>query len=478
MLPAVALVGRPNVGKSTLFNRLTGARDALVANFPGLTRDRKYGRAMIDERPVMLIDTGGLLGADDSPVNSLMQGQVEQALIESDLVLFLVDATDGLLPDDERIARDLRRRGLPLLLVINKIDGRVPEQVAADFARLGFPIQVQITATHGRGFASLTRALLEALPPPAAPLSDDEATAAARLDAIRVAIIGRPNVGKSTLVNRLVGEERQVVYDEPGTTRDSVEVPFNRDQQDYLLIDTAGVRRRGKVNDMVEKFSVVKTLQALSSAQVAVLVIDASEGLVDQDLHLLSFAMDAGTGLIIAVNKWDGLDAARKQQTKTLLERKLAFAPWLPQRTISALHGTGVGHLLEDVRKVHKAGAFDVATSVLTQILIEAVHQHQPPSPRGRMIKLRFAHPAGSHPPTIRIHGNQTQQLPASYVRYLENVYRDTLKLIGTPVKIEFARSNNPYAGRKNELTPRQEKRREKMIKSSREARTRRQRKR
>jgi len=477
MLPAVALVGRPNVGKSTLFNRLTGARDALVANFPGLTRDRKYGRALIDDRPVMLIDTGGLLGADDSPVSSLMQGQVDQALAESDLVLFLVDATDGLLPDDERIARDLRRRGLKLLLVINKIDGRVPEQVAAEFARLGFPIQVQITATHGRGLGTLTRALLDALPPLGL-VSDDELRKDTQPDAIRVAIIGRPNVGKSTLVNRLVGEERQVVFDEPGTTRDSVEVPFKRDQHDYLLIDTAGVRRRGKVNDMVEKFSVVKTLQALSSAQVAVLVIDASEGLVDQDLHLLSFAMDAGTGLIIAVNKWDGLDATRKQQTKTLLERKLAFAPWLPQRTISALHGTGVGHLLEDVRKVHKAGAFDVATSVLTQILIEAVHQHQPPAPRGRMIKLRFAHPAGSHPPTIRIHGNQTQQLPASYVRYLENVYRDTLKLIGTPVKIEFARSNNPYAGRKNELTPRQEKRREKMIKSSREARTRRQRKR
>lgn len=476
MLPAVALVGRPNVGKSTLFNRLTGARDALVANFPGLTRDRKYGRALIGERPVMLIDTGGLLGDDDSPVNSLMQEQVSQALTESDLVLFLVDAQDGLLPDDERIARDLRRRGLPLLLVINKIDGRVPEQVAAEFAKLGFPIQVQITATHGRGLASLSQALEETLPRvPDVPL--DEVTQDSS-DAIRVAIIGRPNVGKSTLVNRLVGEERQVVFDEPGTTRDSVEVPFSRDAHDYLLIDTAGVRRRGKVNDMVEKFSVVKTLQALSSAQVAVLVIDASEGLVDQDLHLLSFAMDAGTGLIVAVNKWDGLDGERKRQTKALLERKLAFAPWLPQRTISALHGTGVGHLLEDVRKVHKAGAFDVATSVLTQILIEAVAQHQPPAPRGRMIKLRFAHPAGSHPPTIRIHGNQTQELPASYVRYLENVYRDTLKLIGTPVKIEFARSSNPYAGRKNELTPRQEKRREKMIKSSREARTRRQRKR
>lgn len=479
MLSAVALVGRPNVGKSTLFNRLTGARDALVANFPGLTRDRKYGRAVIGERPVMLIDTGGLLGDDDSPVNSLMQQQVDQALSESDLVLFLVDAQDGLLPDDERIARDLRRRGLTLLLVINKIDGRVPEQVAAEFAKLGFPIQVQITATHGRGLTSLTNALEDALPvAPVAPEAVDADVEPAHASAIRVAIIGRPNVGKSTLVNRLVGEERQVVFDEPGTTRDSVEVPFSRDEHDYLLIDTAGVRRRGKVNDMVEKFSVVKTLQALSSAQVAVLVIDASEGLVDQDLHLLSFAMDAGTGLIVAVNKWDGLDAQRKQQTRTLLERKLAFAPWLPQRTISALHGTGVGHLLDDVRKVHKAGAFDVSTSVLTQILIEAVHQHQPPAPRGRMIKLRFAHPAGSHPPTIRVHGNQTQELPASYVRYLENVYRDTLKLIGTPVKIEFARSNNPYAGRKNELTPRQEKRREKMIKSSREARTRRQRKR
>ena len=469
MLPTVALVGRPNVGKSTLFNRLTGARDALVADVPGLTRDRKYGRAELDGKPLMLIDTGGLLGDDDSGVAHLMAEQVDLALQESDLVIFLVDARDGLLPDDEDIAVDLRRRGLDVLLVINKIDGTDADQARAEFSALGFAAQIAISASHGRGLAQLSSGLAERLPGFVA--ADDEQVADDRL---RVAIIGRPNVGKSTLVNRLVGEERQVVFDMPGTTRDSVEVPFQHEGRDYVLIDTAGVRKRGKVTDVVEKFSVVKTLQALELAQVAIVVIDASEGLVEQDLHLISFAADAGTGLILAINKWDGLSSDQRRKTEAQLDRKLVFAPWMPRRTISALHGTGVGHLLGDVNKVYRAGSFAVSTSVLTRILTEAVQQHQPPAPRGRMIKLRFAHPAGSHPPTIRIHGNQTDSLPSSYVKYLENVFRDTLGLVGTPVKIEFRRTDNPFAGKKNKLTPRQEKRREKMIKSSREARARR----
>lgn len=470
MLPTVALVGRPNVGKSTLFNRLTGARDALVANVPGLTRDRKYGRALLDEHPLMLIDTGGLLGDDDSGVAHLMAEQVDLALQECDLVLFLVDARDGLLPDDESIALDLRRRGLEVLVAINKTDGVNPDMAEAEFAALGFPVQVTISASHGRGLTQLSQALKNCLPgfgePQSEPAEPDER--------LRVAIIGRPNVGKSTLVNRLVGEDRQVVFDMPGTTRDSVDVPFHHNGKDYVLVDTAGVRKRGKVTDVVEKFSVVKTLQALELAQVAIIVIDASEGLVDQDLHLLSFAADAGTGLILAINKWDGLSSDQRRKTEMQLDRKLVFAPWMPRRTISALHGTGVGHLLGDVNKVYRAGSFNVSTSVLTRILTEAVQQHQPPAPRGRMIKLRFAHPAGSHPPTIRIHGNQTDSLPASYVKYLENVFRDTLKLVGTPIKIDFKRTDNPYKDRKNTLNSRQEKRREKMIKSSREARTRR----
>lgn len=475
MLPTVALVGRPNVGKSTLFNRLTGSRDALVADVPGLTRDRKYGRATLDDRPLMLIDTGGLLGEDDSDVTVLMADQVDLALRESDLVLFLVDARDGLLPDDERIAQDLRRRGLEVLLVINKIDGANHDLIDAEFASLGFATTVAISASHGRGLMQLSEALQASLP---GFVSQDEIDQALKDERLRVAIIGRPNVGKSTLVNRLVGEERQVVFDMPGTTRDSVDVPFEHKGREYVLVDTAGVRKRGKVTDVVEKFSVVKTLQALEHAQVAIIVIDASEGLVDQDLHLLSFAADAGTGLILAINKWDGLSSDQRHKTETQLDRKLVFAPWMPRRTISALHGTGVGHLLGDVNKVYRAGSFDVSTSVLTRILTEAVQQHQPPAPRGRMIKLRFAHPAGSHPPTIRIHGNQTDSLPSSYVKYLENVFRDTLKLIGTPVKIEFKRTDNPYKNRKNALTPSQKKRRGKMIKSSREARTRRSRER
>lgn len=474
MLPTVALVGRPNVGKSTLFNRLTGERDALVANVPGLTRDRKYGRAELDGHSLMLIDTGGLRGDDDSGVSHLMAEQVDQALAECELVLFLVDAREGLLPDDEEIAVDLRRRGLDVLLVINKVDGVNPDMVEAEFSTLGFAQQALISASHGRGLGQLSSVLLECLPG----FGEIAPEIAEEDDRLRVAIIGRPNVGKSTLVNRLVGEERQVVFDMPGTTRDSVEVPFTHNDREYVLIDTAGVRKRGKVTDMIEKFSVVKTLQALNLAQVAILVIDASEGLVDQDLHLLSFAADAGTGLILAINKWDGLSSDQKRKTEAQLDRKLVFAPWMPRRTISALHGTGVGHLLGDVNKVYKAGSFDVSTSVLTRILEEAVAQHQPPAPRGRMIKLRFAHPAGAHPPTIRIHGNQTDSLPASYVKYLENVFRDTLKLVGTPIKIDFKRTSNPFSEKKNKLTPSQQKRRDKMIKSSREARTRRSRER
>ncbi|MEM7217977.1 MAG: ribosome biogenesis GTPase Der [Pseudomonadota bacterium] len=473
----LALVGRPNVGKSTLFNRLTGSRDALVADVPGLTRDRQYGRATLNDMSLTLIDTGGLFGAEGD-ISGLMAQQVDEALDEADAVLFLVDARDGCLPDDEQIALDLRRRGARVLLVVNKIDGQHAAQVSADFAALGFPLAAEISASHGRGLKQLGDLIGEIAVELRVGVLEEDAAPSAALPGVRVAIVGRPNVGKSTLVNRLVGEARQVVFDEPGTTRDAVEVPFGVDDRDYVLIDTAGVRRKGKVREVVEKFSVVKTLQALGAAQVAILVIDGSEGLVDQDLHMLSFALEAGTGVIVAVNKWDGLSADQRRQTQDALDRKLAFAPWLPQRMISALHGTGVGHLLDDVDAVYAAGEFDVSTSLLTRILEEAVAQHPPPAPRGRLIKLRFAHPHGTHPPSIRIHGNQTASLPASYVRYLENVYRDTLKLIGTPVKLEFRSSDNPFAGKGNVLNARQKKSRSRMIKNTREARKRRSRQR
>ncbi|MBV1905743.1 MAG: ribosome biogenesis GTPase Der [Pseudomonadales bacterium] len=459
MKPVVALVGRPNVGKSTLFNRLTSTRDALVADIPGLTRDRQYGSAQIDGMPIVLIDTGGLYG-EDGKLSRRMESQVQLAIEEADLALFLVDARQGMSTYDEEIVRMLRKKSAQVVLVINKIDGVNNEALYSEFSRLGFGEHAQISATHGMGMQGLRELLSAKLPDPVE--SAEEIPVAS--GTIRIAVLGRPNVGKSTLVNRLIKEERQVVFDEPGTTRDSISIPFEQDGQPYILVDTAGVRRKGKVSEIIEKFSVVKTLQALDRSDVAVLVIDASEGLVDQDLHLFRYAVEAGTGIVLAINKWDGLNREHRDQVLSEIERKLVFAPWMPRRRISALHGTGVGELLVEIQKVYKAGMLDSSTSALTRLLNQAVAEHPPPSIRGRRIKLRFAHKVGQHPPQIVIHGNQTEDVPVSYTRYLENYFRKALRLSGTPIQIFFKTAENPYAGKSNDLTGRQKARRKRML--------------
>lgn len=456
MTTVFALVGRPNVGKSTLFNRLTGRRDALVANEPGLTRDRRYGKAVLDEKPILLIDCGGL-SEDTDELGELMGDQVRLAISEADHVLFLVDARAGLAGQDHDIADYLRRQGAEVTLVLNKSDG-VSEYGMSEFAELGFGTGHAISASHGRGIGLLSEAL-------APYIQADESDAPSIQHGVRVAIVGRPNVGKSTLVNRLLGEERQVVFDMPGTTRDSIELPFEHRGEPFTLIDTAGIRRKGRVEGVAEKFSVVKALDAMHTAEVSILVLDAREGMVDQDLHLLSFAFEAGCGLLIAVNKWDGMTEDDKEAVKRELDRRLVFAPWIKVHFISALHGTGVGKLMGTVVDIYRKGSFDVATSAITRVLERAVETHPPPMSRGRLIKLRFAHKAGEHPPRIAIHGNQTDKLPASYVRYLENAFRKAFKLDGVPIRIDLKKGENPYEGRRNQLTPRQEKQRKRIRK-------------
>ncbi len=461
MTALIALVGRPNVGKSTLFNQLTRSRDALVADTPGLTRDRRYGSALVGDRPCQVVDTGGLLEADDQ-IASLMAQQVQTALREADLVLFLVDARAGLTPADADIADMLRRTGRPILLVVNKVDGLNQDAVVMEFAALGFAAMVPVSAAHKRNLAQLREAILRQLPPAAPSVAPEETPVTDA--AIRVAVIGRPNVGKSTLINRWLGEDRLLVFDAPGTTRDAIEVPFQRGKDEFLLIDTAGVRKRGRIDETVEKFSVVKSLEAMRKAQVAVLVINAAEGLVEQDLHLLGIAAESGAGLVLALNKWDALDAEQKQSVLRQVDRRLEFAPWIAVYQVSALKGKGVKGLLDEVKRVYKAAAFEHATSALSRILEAAVRDHEPPSVRGRRIKLRFAHKAGAFPPRIQIHGNQTDAVPASYTRYLENYFRAALKLKGVPIKIEYRKGENPYADKPNVLSERQVARRKRMI--------------
>lgn len=460
LTPILALVGRPNVGKSTLFNRLTRRRDALVADVPGLTRDRRYGRASLDGVEVTLIDTGGLFG--EETLAAALSAQTFRAVEEADLVLFVLDARAGLSTFDADIADTLRKRGSRIVGVLNKTDGLDAEAVAAEFSELGIGDLEQISASHGHGMANLRERLLGELD--VEPLEDAEEPAEnPHANAIRVAIIGRPNVGKSTLINRLLGEERQVVADMPGTTMDTIDIPFERDGVNHVLIDTAGVRRKGRVDGVAEKFSVVKSLEAISRAHVVILVMDATEGVVDQDLHVLQYATEAGAGLIIAVNKWDGLSADVRDRTLVTLDRRLEFIPWVDVHRISALHGTGVGKLWDAVRAVHRAGSFDVSTALLNRILEGLVQAHQPPTVRGRAVRIKMASRQGGHPPTVVIHGNQVESLPASYVRYLENGFRKALSLVGTPVRLIFRSPENPFAGRRNVLTPRQLRARERI---------------
>lgn len=441
--PVVALIGRPNVGKSTLFNQFTKSRQALVADMAGLTRDRQYGDAHFENKSFIVIDTGGIGEADDGTgnIDDYMATQSYTAIHEADIVVFVVDARVGLIGADAEIARFLHTLGKPVFLVANKMDG-VHEAASAEFFELGFGEPFPLAASHGKGVASLLEVLTADMPEDSE--DDDENMG------LKLAIIGRPNVGKSTLVNRLLGEERVVVFDMPGTTRDSIYIPFERGGRAYTLIDTAGVRRRGRIDEKVEKFSVVKTLQAIKDANVVVVVIDAHEGIVDQDLHMLGYALNAGRAIVIAINKWDGLTDDQKDFLKIEIDRRFNFVPWVKIHLISALYGNGVGNLYPSIHKAYDASMFKVSTSRLTQILQDAVENHQPPMVGGRRIKLRYAHLGGHNPPVIVIHGNQTSALPKSYQRYLENIYRNVFQLEGTPLHVEFKQNANPYEGKKN----------------------------
>lgn len=494
MVPVVALVGRPNVGKSTLFNRLTHSRDALVADFPGLTRDRKYGRAEVAGHEFIVIDTGGIDGTEEG-IEVHMANQSLQAIEEADIVLFMVDARAGLMPADSMIAQHLRSREKVTCLVVNKIDGLDHDSVVADFYALGLTDIHSIAATHGRGVTSLIENVIT-------PLLDNENTALSVNDEgiqsehlplysdiennsefedvteeqaeeewqrlrdlpIKLAIVGRPNVGKSTLTNRILGEDRVVVFDMPGTTRDSIYIPMERDSRQYILIDTAGVRKRARVTETVEKFSVVKTLKAIEDANVVLLVIDAREGISDQDLSLLGFIINSGRSLVIAVNKWDGLDQETKESIKDTLDRRLGFIDFARLHFISALHGSGVGNLFESVLEAYDCSTKRVSTSLLTRIMQMAQDDHQPPLVRGRRVKLKYAHAGGYNPPIVVIHGNQVKDLPNSYKRYLMNYYRKSLGIMGSPIRIQFKEGENPFAGRRNKLTPNQQRKRRRLL--------------
>jgi GTP-binding protein len=455
VLPVVALIGRPNVGKSTLFNAMTGTRDALVADFPGLTRDRQYGFARRTEVPCIVVDTGGLVENADQ-IESLMVAQTERAIAEADRLIVLVDGRAGLTPQDEFTAQLARRSGKPVILAVNKTEGFDLDVAVADFYQLGLGEPQPIAAAHDQGVVSLLEEALKGLKP--------DPSDGPELDGIRVAVIGRPNVGKSTLINRLLGENRLVAFDQPGTTRDAVMVPFERDGERYTLIDTAGLRRRSRVEEAVEKFSVIKTLQAIETANVVVAVMDAHENVAEQDASLLGMAIEQGKALVLAINKWDNIPTEQRDEIRAQIEQRLKFADFAPIHFISARHGSGVGELLRTVREVYAAAMRDMSTPELTRVLEAAIVSHQPPLVSGRRIKLRYAHQGGRNPPVIVIHGNQTDHVPDAYRRYLVNVYRQAFDLQGTPVRVVFKAEENPFAGKRNPLTPRQRRKRKRLI--------------
>ncbi len=447
MLPVVALVGRPNVGKSTLFNCLTKSRDALVADQPGLTRDRHYGYGKVGPCPYIVVDTGGLT-SDSEGIETEMAGQSMAAIEEADIIFFLLDARAGLIPGDKHIAQHLRATGKPVYIVVNKVDGLDLDVALSDFYSLGFGDHFAIAASHRRGVRSMMDKVMPEAPEQSLELPDS---------GISIAIVGRPNVGKSTLVNCILGEERVVVYDMPGTTRDAIKIPFERHGKKYTLIDTAGIRRKKKVSDMVEKFSIIKTLQAIDECQVALLVIDAHSGVTDQDANLLGNIIDSGRAIVIAVNKWDGISQDEREKIKADLERKLTFINYAKFHFISALHGSGVGDLYASVEKAYASALVDLSTPRLTRLLEQAVQAHQPPVVRAHRIKLRYAHQGGKNPPIIVIHGNQTGAIPGAYKRYLSNFFRKATKIEGTPIHLEFKSTSNPYQPtKKKTLTKRQ----------------------
>lgn len=438
MLSVVAIVGRPNVGKSTLFNCLTRSRDALISAYPGTTRDRQYGEAKVDDRRFIVIDTGGITEEPDD-VGELITKQALQAIEDADKVLFLVDGKAGITPEDTLIANKLRRLGKPIFLGVNKTEGLDPSISVADAYELGLPSPIPLSAAHGAGISRLVEVLF---PDEASEQEPD----LSETNSIRIAIVGRPNVGKSTLTNRMLGEDRVIVHDSPGTTRDSIYIPLQRLDQHYTLIDTAGIRKRKKVSEVPEKFSVVKTLQSIENAHVVLYVIDARLGVSEQDLKLLGFVLECGRALVIAVNKWDGMTESDRDHAKATIDRHLDFVRFARVHYISALHGSGVGNLFDSINEAYTSATKKLSTSLLTRLLQQAIVVHSPPLVQGRRVKLRYAHPGGHNPPVIVIHGNQLNALPESYKRFLAGFFQKKLKLYGTPVRIELKTSENPFA--------------------------------
>ena len=455
-LPVIALVGRPNVGKSTLFNRLTGTRDALVADFPGLTRDRQYGYGEHHDKRFIVVDTGGLSPTSGDELARLAEAQAHLALDEADIILFLTDARAGLSAADQAIARDLRKRNKPVRVLVNKSEG-LGKETTAEFFRLGLGDPALVSAEHGQGVSALLDQVLEPFPDsPREVIEDPDAI-------IRIAVVGRPNVGKSTLVNRLVGEERVLAGDTPGTTRDAISVPFRYRDRDYILVDTAGIRRRARVTELVEKFSVIKSLQAIEGANVVVALVDAQDEISVHDARLLGLVAERGRGLVLAVNKWDGLDPGARTRVREAVDFKLPFLDFMPVHFISAQEGSGLGELMRDVQVVAEAARRELKTPELTRALQRMVFEHQPPAILGRRIKLRYAHAGGRNPITIVLHGNQTEKLPVSYKRYLTNEFRKQFELKGLPLRLEFKTSDNPFKGKKNVLSARQQMKRKRM---------------
>ena len=463
VLPVVALMGRPSVGKSTLFNGLTRTRDALVSDVPGVTRDRHYGVVDNEGRSFVLVDAGGLSGEEEG-LSGLMAAQSMAAVEESDLVLFVVDARAGITVQDERLMALLRRSGKPFELVVNKTDGLDENAVMAEFSAFGVGEWIPTAAAHMRGIGQLLERVCTVLgiePRVEEEVGEDENRA------IRVAIVGRPNVGKSTLVNRLLGEERVVVSEVSGTTRDSIEVPLERDGRNYVLVDTAGVRRRARVEEAVEKISVIKTLQSIQRANVIAVMLDASEGVTDQDATLLGHVLESGRAFVVVLNKWDGLTTYQREQCEAMLDRRLSFAAYAERVFISAKHGSGLRELMRAINRAYASATKVLGTKDLTEALTRAYEGHQPPLVNGRSAKLRYAHAGGQNPPRIIIHGNRVQHLPDSYKRYLENCFRERFKLVGTPVMLEFRTGENPFEGKHNVLTERQQKKRQRLIRFS-----------
>jgi len=443
MKPVIALVGRPNVGKSTLFNRMTRSRDALVADLPGLTRDRHYGEGRLGERPFLVIDTGGFEPVAKEGIMHEMALQTRQAVAEADVVMFIVDGRQGLTPHDKTITDYLRKSGRKVMLVVNKSEGMKYTSVTAEFYELGMGDPYVISAAHGDGVLDLVNEAIDQVQT-LRPQEEEEFDPADH--GVKIALVGRPNVGKSTLINTLVGEQRVIAFDMPGTTRDSIEVPFEKGGKHYTLIDTAGIRRRGKVFEAVEKFSVVKTLQSISEANVVVLMLDAQQDIAESDAHIAGFILESGRALVVAVNKWDGLTSDQRDQVKNDIDRKLDFLQFAETKFISALKGTGINHLMKAVDTAYAAATAKLSTPRLTRALQEAVEKQEPKRKGSTRPKMRYAHQGGQNPPIIVIHGNALDGITEPYKRYLEKHFRDTFDLIGTPLRIELRSGKNPFA--------------------------------